>query len=272
MALFGRRKPGFAKEETVRPSEIPGEFSDALDPAMQQGDENPKHREKTEAAARADAVLGAAAEPAGEAPKQDLLEYMESLPEVPDPFPPMAEEPEPEPEPELTSAQKLAHYISLRTGGAQLTSRKDLLAEVEDAEAVLAAMEADETCAYIAKIEGEKDVYYYDSEQMTRNYAMIAMYVADRDVPRTIAEMVRWNCKTYPSPTPLDYFQRHPYYLTQEQLDQALQAMAQDERYQDIHVFLSGRGVRYLYSEREMSDRYAKALAQFAEEEENSNA
>ena len=34
MALFGRRKPGFAKEVELKPSEIPGEFSDALDPAV----------------------------------------------------------------------------------------------------------------------------------------------------------------------------------------------------------------------------------------------
>ena len=34
MALFGRRKPGFSKEVALKPSEIPGEFSDALDPAV----------------------------------------------------------------------------------------------------------------------------------------------------------------------------------------------------------------------------------------------
>ena len=34
MALFGRRKPGFSKEVKLNPDEIPGEFSDALDPAV----------------------------------------------------------------------------------------------------------------------------------------------------------------------------------------------------------------------------------------------
>ena len=34
MALFGRRKPGFSKEVEMKPSEIPGEFSDALTSAF----------------------------------------------------------------------------------------------------------------------------------------------------------------------------------------------------------------------------------------------
>ena len=37
MALFGRRKPGFSKEVELKPGEIPGEFSDALDPAVNGG-------------------------------------------------------------------------------------------------------------------------------------------------------------------------------------------------------------------------------------------
>ena len=41
MALFGRRKPGFSKEVELKPSEIPGEFSDALDPAMNGGEYKP---------------------------------------------------------------------------------------------------------------------------------------------------------------------------------------------------------------------------------------
>ena len=42
MALFGRRKPGFSKEVSMKPSEIPGEFSDALDPAVNKELDNPK--------------------------------------------------------------------------------------------------------------------------------------------------------------------------------------------------------------------------------------
>ena len=55
MSLFGRRKPGFAKEVELRPEDITDEFSDRNDPAMQRNS-NPKE-EKAELAARAQAVM-----------------------------------------------------------------------------------------------------------------------------------------------------------------------------------------------------------------------
>ena len=42
--LFGRRKPGFAKEVELRPEDISDEFSDRNDPARQ--DQNPKFEKK----------------------------------------------------------------------------------------------------------------------------------------------------------------------------------------------------------------------------------
>lgn len=56
MALFGRRKPGFSKEVTLKPEDISDEFSDRNDPAMMRNS-NPK-TEKAEMAARAQAVMG----------------------------------------------------------------------------------------------------------------------------------------------------------------------------------------------------------------------
>ena len=80
--LFGRRKPGFAKEVELRPEDIVGEFSDLNDPARQ--DLNPKV-EKGDMAAQAQAVIDGAAKPDE---KVDLFEYMDSLPDEPDPFTP----------------------------------------------------------------------------------------------------------------------------------------------------------------------------------------
>lgn len=258
MALFGRRKPGFAKEVTLKPSEIPGEFSDKNDPAII---DNPKAQEKG---------LVPEDAPQAEAEKPDLFAYMASLPEVNDPFPPSPPEPEAPPEPEPTPAQTLAAYITHRTESAMLTPRSLLRSEMENADGLLAAMAEDEACQSIASIQGAKDIYYYDNEIMTKNYAMIAMFIADKDLPRTIAEMVRWNCKTYPSPTPASYFTRHPYYMTQDQLDAAIKTIAGEEQYQDIHTFVSGKGETYFFSDKVMSPRYAKSLADFAEDEENS--
>ncbi|MDO5378633.1 MAG: hypothetical protein Q4G52_09900 [Clostridia bacterium] len=277
MSLFGRRKPGFAKEEELKPGDIPGEFSDAVDPAVKRNDLNPKHREKEEFAGRAQAVMGKEsveeaekdAEKEAEEGKQDLFDYMESLPDVEDPYPPFAPEPEKQPEPAPTQAQILASYIRERTRAAMLTPLSLLHSEVEEADKLLEEMEKDESCQSVLKIEGEKDMYYYDSGLMTRNYAMIAMLIADKDLERTIAEMVRWNCRTYPSPTPVDYFQRHPYYLTRVQIDLALSHIEKNERFADIKRFVSKKGILFLYSENVMSERYAKSLADFAEDEEN---
>ena len=61
MALFGRRKPGFSKEVTLKPSEIPGEFSDALDPAVNKALDNPKLEKVELQEAAAKVMAGTAA-------------------------------------------------------------------------------------------------------------------------------------------------------------------------------------------------------------------
>ena len=110
MALFGRRKPGFAKEVELKPSEMPGEFSDALDPAMH------KAEETAEAAAQSAAP---------QEDKPDLLDFLQTLPEVNDPFPPSEPDPAPAPEeekkPEKTKAQLLADFIRERSASGLIT-------------------------------------------------------------------------------------------------------------------------------------------------------
>ena len=242
MPLFGRRKPGFAKEETIKKSEIPGEFSDKLDPAMHKQEE--------------------------EAPKPDLLNYLESLPEVEDTFPPFPPEaPKPEPK-EKSPAEILADYIRERTGGSLLTSKRSLAAEEEDLDAILEQMKALESCADIHQVMGKKDVYFYSAALMTTNYANIAMLVEEKDMARTIAEMVRFNCKTYPSSTPEAYFTRHPYFMTEMQIARALDEIARKPEYQDIKRVNACNGVPYLYSTLYFSDKYGKAMADYGEEEE----
>lgn len=242
MPLFGRRKPGFAKEEIVNKNEIPGEFSDKLDPAM--------HKEEE------------AAE------KPDLLNYLDSLPEVEDTFPPFPEE-EPKPEPKETSAAEiLADYIRERSRGALLTSKRSLAAEDENMDAILEEMKGLESCADIQQIVGKKDVYFYSVTFMTKNYAGIAMLVEEKDMARTIAEMVRFNCKTYPSSTPEAYFTRHPYFMTEAQIARALDEIARKPEYQDIKRCNAFNGVPYLYSSLYFSDKYGKAMANFGEEDE----
>ena len=91
-------------------------------------------------AAQAEAVLSGASQ-AAEPPADlaqaaaargetvDLFEYLDSLPEVEDPFPPSEPDPEPAPEPERKPAEMLAEYIRERTKSAVLTPRKALAQE-----------------------------------------------------------------------------------------------------------------------------------------------
>lgn len=271
MALFGRRKPGFSKEVELRPEDITDEFSDRNDPAMVRNS-SPKE-EKAEYAARAQAVMDGTAVSASDAQKAaegsekvDLFDYMDSLPEVNDPFPPsenpMIPDPNvPQEQPERKPAEMLAEYIRSRSAAAQLTPKKPLAEEEPQLEEMLTEMHAEASCQDIVSVQGNKDEYFYSNENMANNYAMIAMLVLEKDLPRTIAHMVRFNCKTYPSPTPLYYFMRSPYNYTKTQLDQALRMIQKDPETADIQTVTAFNGILYMYSDKIMSQKYAKALA-----------
>jgi len=282
MSLFGRRKPGFSKEVEWKPEEITDEFSDRNDPAMVRNS-NPKE-EKAEMAARAQAVMdgtavsaadaaGGAQQAAENGEKVDLFDYMDSLPEVEDPFTPSEDPMIPDPnveqeQPERKPAEVLADYIRHRSAAAQLTPKKPLAEEEPQLEEMLAELHTLESCQDIASVKGRKDEYFYSNEVMANNYAMIAMLVLEKDLATTVAHMVRFNCKTYPSPTPLYYFMRSPYNYTKPQLDQALRVIQSREDMQDIKTVESFNGVLYMYAEGIMSRKYAKALADDGEADE----
>lgn len=265
MSLFGRRKPGFSKEVALTPEDLSGEFSDRNDPAVMRNS-NPK-AEKAEMAARAQAVMdGTAVSESEKAAPVDVFEYMESLPEVDDPFAPsedpIIEDPNAESDySEMKPCEILANYIRERTKAIQLTPKKPLAEEEPQLEELLAEMKTLESCADIKSVKGNKDEYFYSNDIMANNYAMIAMLVLEKDIARTVAHMVRFNCKTYPSPTPLYYFMRSPYNYTKPQLDQAWRVIQRTEDMKDIKTVDSFNGVTYLYSEDMMSFKYARALA-----------
>lgn len=280
MSLFGRRKPGFSKEVELKPGEIEGEFSDRNDPAVNKRDANPKtEKEEYYKAAKRWAGEGGETPGDGEAPdmaqqaaaegrKVDLFEYMDSLPDVEDPFKP-SENPmidaEPEPEP-LPEHMVLAEYIRDRSRAAQITPKKALAEEEPQLEELLAKLR--EECPDIKTVAGKKDEYLYSDAIMANNYAMIAMLVYEKDLARTVAHMVRFNCKTYPAPTPVDYFTRTPYNYTKVQMQNVLRVFEHSEEYKDIKPIETYTGVVYLYSEDVMSLKYAKALADDAQRDE----
>ena len=263
MALFGRRKPGFSKEVELKPSEIPGEFSDALDPAVNKELDNPK-LEKHEMQEQAQQVIDGKTQE-----KQDIFDYMQSLPDVDDPFPPSAPEPEAPAEPEKTKAQLLADFIRERCKSALITPKSLIAKDEENIDALLEAMFQDETCKDIRFVVGHKDTYFYSEELMANNYAKIAMLTLEKDDARTVAEMVRFNCKAFPTPTPVYYFARQPFFLSRETMNAIIAQMKTDPQYQDIRECEAAiNGEPYLYSIDLMSEKYAKALANGAESHE----
>ena len=121
----------------------------------------PKTNQPEDLSAR-DAASQPEEQPQADAPaeekKPDLFDYLESQPDVEDPFPPS--EPEPEPE-EPTDTELLARYIRTRSAQGQLTARKALLEENPEMEPVIDELLRDEAFPDIRTEKGEKDVYYY---------------------------------------------------------------------------------------------------------------
>lgn len=164
-----------------------------------------------------------------------------------------------------TDTEILADFIRERSRVSYLTSRLFLKEEDESIDELLVKLKEDESCKDIVSIEGDRDIYYYSDENMSDNYAMIASFVEDANLPKTIVEMVRWNAETYPCPTPIYYFTRTPYNYTDDQIKNAIEAMKREERYEDIGEVVTGNNVRYLYSTLYMSEKYARALAEGTE-------
>ena len=219
--LLGRRKSGFTEEQVLRPSEIPDYVNEENDTTFAR----PKS-----------ACMGheapAAPEPQAWIPPQPMPEY-----------------------------RLLREYIRSQCELHQITPRSQLLGEDPGTGALLEQIAHDPECADITALEGQKDTYYCSSQVMSSFFAWVTMLVMEDDLPRTIAEMTRHNCTTYPAPTLLEYFTLSPFRYGQERIDQALSQMRADPRYQDIRLFESPGGRMYLYSSDKMSEKYARALS-----------
>jgi len=137
----------------------------------------------------------------------------------------------------------------------------DYLTKPFGTDELLAQMPADPQCADIVSRTGAKDTYYYSSANMSDNYAMIAQLIEDRDLCVMVAEMVRFNARVYPSATPLRYFRRSPYDLTQEAIEQTWQAMQGRPEYADIEELTNNQNERFLFSTKHLTRRYAKAIS-----------
>ena len=227
-------------------------------------------RETSELAAKRQAAE--AAPEAAEAPavpegtdaadaKPELLDFLAAAPDAEnDPYADQPTKTAPE-LPELTPAQQLAGYIRSRSAAALVTAHAQLTSEVENADELLAQMPQDPQCEDIVSRTGAKDTYYYSSANMSDNYAMIAQLIEDRDLCVMFAEMVRFNARIYPSATPLRYFQRSPYGLAPDEIEQTWKTMQGRPEFADIEELTNNQNERFLFSTQYLTRRYAKAIS-----------
>ena len=227
-------------------------------------------RETSELAAKQQAAE--AAPEAAEAPavpegtdaadaKPELLDFLAAAPDAEnDPYADQPTKTAPE-LPELTPAQQLAGYIRSRSAAALVTAHAQLISEVENADELLAQMPQDPQCEDIVSRTGAKDTYYYSNANMSDNYAMIAQLIEDRDLCVMFAEMVRFNARIYPSATPLRYFQRSPYGLAPDEIEQTWKTMQGRPEFADIEELTNNQNERFLFSTQYLTRRYAKAIS-----------
>ena len=227
-------------------------------------------RETSELAAKQQAAE--AAPEAAEAPavpegtdaadaKPELLDVLAAAPDAEnDPYADQPTKTAPE-LPELTPAQQLAGFIRSRSAAALVTAHAQLISEVENADELLAQMPQDPQCEDIVSRTGAKDTYYYSSANMSDNYAMIAQLIEDRDLCVMFAEMVRFNARIYPSATPLRYFQRSPYGLAPDEIEQTWKTMQGRPEFADIEELTNNQNERFLFSTQYLTRRYAKAIS-----------
>ena len=193
--------------------------------------------------------------------KPELLDFLAAAPDAEnDPYADQPTKTAPE-LPELTPAQQLAGFIRSRSAAALVTAHAQLISEVENADELLAQMPQDPQCEDIVSRTGAKDTYYYSSANMSDNYAMIAQLIEDRDLCVMFAEMVRFNARIYPSATPLRYFQRSPYGLAPDEIEQTWKTMQGRPEFADIEELTNNQNERFLFSTQYLTRRYAKAIS-----------
>ncbi|WP_071434536.1 hypothetical protein [Angelakisella massiliensis] len=181
---------------------------------------------------------------------------------------------------EKTPAQKLADYIRQCSIDSHVAPLKKTRLQPpegvtqEEVTALLAAVgtaEADPALENISFVQGQKDLYYFDQQMMTRHFAEIDSMLEDKDILYTIATVARSDCKLYPRPTQFSKLRKYPFFFSEDEILGAVARMKFDDRYSDIDTVTASNGAMGIYSTQFMSKKYARALIEQVEVEEHQN-
>lgn len=119
----------------------------------------------------------------------------------------------------------------------------------------------------ICLVAGAKCTYYYSTESMTGSFAKTLSLITDRDLYRLFAEVIRKDSKLYKRTTNPNFFYEEPYKLTKLQLNDIQNHIHLREEYADIKTVKASNNVINFYSEKYLSQVYAKSLCEWQEVE-----
>lgn len=136
---------------------------------------------------------------------------------------------------------------------------------------VMQAVFESKECGDIVVCPGEQERYYYSTQGMSTNYANMCVLVMEKDICKTIAHAVRFECETYPRPYKVAMLTQEPYRFSPEEIEAALAAIDSHPDYADIRPVSSSNDVDYLFSERFMSFGKAYGLCEWLEVEQFQN-
>lgn len=112
--------------------------------------------------------------------------------------------------------------------------------------------------------------WFYSAQYMTDAYADLLLQKQE-DPVQLIAAIVRENSRAYPRPVPLDYFTRHPFDLSGQEVLDYVKQMTADHAYADIVSITTSTSMEFLYSTLHLEPAHASLLAEWFDTGQASN-
>lgn len=118
-------------------------------------------------------------------------------------------------------------------------------------------------CNRIKVLMGMHSYYLYDETLMTASYARWAFLAAEDNPVVTFVECVREDSRVYPRPYAAECLKNPPFRMTDEQIEEAWQAVRDSGNYPDIERTEASNGDVYYYSTQYLESGYAASLAEY---------
>lgn len=169
---------------------------------------------------------------------------------------------------DISGWREAADYIrneSIAGRLADINCLKDIMNIAdEDIPALIERMAADTELIVLKRISDENGtVYLYSGNDMSDRYAHILTSLKQKDLLEIIADVVRYESKTYPRPTCVNLFLEKPYSVEYETLKDLLDNLGAESQYHDLQFIRASNDIPFLYSDRYLTEFYATKLAEW---------